>query len=199
MLCILILGTRSFDLAEFSSFQIAFNGGCSHYLTLIGETDYLSLSRSPENITLLVGRNDINETFTSPWQAEFLFAWPEMLVNGQMMSSIERNGIIKYPLSFSMGKIQCKIYGLITGSFLDASQSDATQLTYQCPTMSTWKIYLPSVLTVIFSALFAATGFKIAQPSLAAYRNRFGGVLPVRYPPSYDDVQHEEDYCTQRV
>ena len=158
------------DLAEFDSFQIDFNDACSEYLTLLGDTDYMSLSRNGDFITLFIGRGESHTLLRTEWVHNFIFGWPEMEINGNSMTPGKSFGEFGLPITFNISSLQCNIDGLRAGS-LNMVPTDLPS-TYKCENLSKWKVYLPSTLTALFSLLLIVCGYKTAHTTIAQYLQR---------------------------
>ena len=157
-----------FKLDKYDSFQIDFNPGCTQYVTLIGPYDYLNLNQSQGYFHLLVGGKGWYQMYTTKYSEYLIFTWPEKTINGEKMFQIESVGKYVEYLNLSETSIQCEVYGMRVGSlFTDA---ELAALTYQCPTISNWKIYFPVALTILLSLFLAVGGYKTIEPKILRRR-----------------------------
>ena len=160
MLIILLLQSSfALNLVDFYSFQVDFDAACPEYLTLLGNHDFLYLAHDSDNLTLRMGRNKSHVLFTGVWTDRFLFAWPEMEINGNSMIQVASFGEIDYPLTYNISSLHCSVAGVRAGS-LNMGPADVSTLTYQCENLANWKIYLPAALTVVVLMMAVASGYK---------------------------------------
>ena len=162
------LGLFDLQLDKYDSFQIEFDPTCTQYFTLLGETDYVNLSQSEGNIMLLVGGKDSSQTYTTTKSDYLVFSWPDKTVNGAAMYLTEGVGEFEMHLNLNFTSIPCKVYGLKLGSLFADTQ--ASSLTYDCPTISNWKIYFPAAVAVALSLMLAVGGYKTIEPRILRRR-----------------------------
>lgn len=162
------LSSANFKLDKYETFQIDLDPGCTQYFTLLGPYDYINLNKSQGDIFLLVGGKDSYQTYTAPCTEYLVFTWPDKTINGEKMVPMESVGSYIEHVNLSATSIQCEVYGLRVGSLF--TDVELASLTYQCPTLSNWKIYLPVALTILLSLFLAAGGYKTLEPRILRRR-----------------------------
>ena len=158
---LLLQSSLAQNLTKYDSFLIDFDPNCTHFLTLFGNNDYIHLNRTKSNFLLIIGRNELTRIYKANYSSELVFAWPEKEINGKKMYLTDSCGEIEEPLLLNVSGIHCKVYGQRLGSLNYEVESSC--LTYQCPP-DNWKVYVPILLTIIFSFVLAIGGYKTIWP-----------------------------------
>ena len=97
-----------------------------------------------------------------------VFTWPDKTINGEKMDLIETEGNFHEPLSVNAGSIECEVLGLRVGTLF--TDMETSSLTYDCPSVSNWKIYFPVALTILLSLILAVGGYKTLEPKILRRR-----------------------------
>ena len=170
MLFLILLHVTSadFKLNQYDRFQIDLDPRCKQYFTLLGPYDYINLTKSHGDFLLLVGGKESYQLYTAPYKEYLVFNWPDKTINGEKMVQIESEGTYVDQLELSETSIPCEVYGLRVGSLF--TDVELASLTYQCPTISNWKIYFPVALTIILSLFLAIGGYKTIEPRILRRR-----------------------------
>jgi hypothetical protein len=95
------------------------------------------------------------ESYVYPWAKDFVFKWPEKLVNGNPMTKLESDGNVSLPDEMKFSSEVCPILGLSTGTLL---YTPADCQIYKCPDFDIkqqwWKIFIAvSTFLLIFTIL----------------------------------------------
>ena len=169
-----IAGFYAFDVQNFDNYEVQFDSSCETYLYMNGPgLNYLILYKEHKHIQLYIMSNNSWEMYISPWKKDFIFTWPEKLINEKVMTKIKSNGNVTFLEKLRNDKANCTILGFRTGSLANTPVYECE--VYKCPEFNLkaewWKIFIAICTGVLFLTVAAVAGPKAAMKTIDQFRN----------------------------